>query len=535
MTTVHDVSQWLDRFAPTRLAESWDNVGLLWGDPGAEVTRVMTCLTVTNRTAMEAVHERAELIVSHHPVLFRAVKRVRADLPETGMLWTLARAGVAIASPHTAFDNTEGGINDGLAGRLGLIDVGPLRPTSAAGNVQGGRLYAEKRPRGRPGRGVRGGGRTDRGLRRMLVHHPRPRHLLRYGGSEPDRGPGRPPRVGPRAADRGRLSDRAPDARPGRDPRGALLRGAGHRRLPAPSGEGRSGRGPGRATAGRIDAPGIRARVAGVLTRPGLPVRRRARPAGRAGRAGLRRRGRFSCRRGPRPRRCLADRRGPLPSRARSRDARRRTDRRWPSRHRASGSRGPGRPTRRRVSRSPGLAQPPRARPLRRLCESERRKENPALTNQPGLKKTGGVSDRRGKSIEGSTRRLVRGGLGRVAGTRFATGRRHGQVGLVFPLTLPGLTGPALKGDRANGGPILVADHLAPGTGVSGSNLRRTFTHAKQALAAGGQACHGPPVLSACGFTHAHRSKNPRPTARPTAAYRIHAEGTSNGTSGLCD
>jgi dinuclear metal center YbgI/SA1388 family protein len=132
MTTVADVARWLEGFAPSRLAEAWDNVGLLWGNPDAKVTRVMTCLTVTPRTAREAIDERAELIVSHHPVLFKAVKRVRADHPETGMLWTLARTGVAIASPHTAFDNTEGGINDVLAHRLGLMDLGPLRPSPAA-------------------------------------------------------------------------------------------------------------------------------------------------------------------------------------------------------------------------------------------------------------------------------------------------------------------------------------------------------------------------------------------------------------------
>jgi dinuclear metal center YbgI/SA1388 family protein len=127
MTTVVDVAEWLEKFAPRSLAESWDNVGLLWGDPNTEVARVMTCLTVTSRTALEAIHERAELIVSHHPVLFKAVQRVRADRPETGPLWDLARAGVSILSPHTAFDNTPGGINDGLARRIGLIDVGPLR------------------------------------------------------------------------------------------------------------------------------------------------------------------------------------------------------------------------------------------------------------------------------------------------------------------------------------------------------------------------------------------------------------------------
>jgi dinuclear metal center YbgI/SA1388 family protein len=133
MSTVSEVVGWLDRFAPPALAESWDNVGLLWGDPSGPVSRVMTCLTVTPATAAEAIDDGAELIVSHHPVLFRAVKRVRADLPETGMLWSLARAGVSIASPHTAFDNTAGGINDGLARRLGLVDPVPLRPAATGG------------------------------------------------------------------------------------------------------------------------------------------------------------------------------------------------------------------------------------------------------------------------------------------------------------------------------------------------------------------------------------------------------------------
>ena len=127
---VADVVAWLDRFAPSRLAEPWDNVGLLWGDPASAVDRVMTCLTVTPDSAAEAIAERADLIVSHHPVLFKAAKAIRADRPEGATLWRLARAGVAIASPHTAFDNTEDGINDGLARRLGLAEVGPLRPSS---------------------------------------------------------------------------------------------------------------------------------------------------------------------------------------------------------------------------------------------------------------------------------------------------------------------------------------------------------------------------------------------------------------------
>jgi dinuclear metal center YbgI/SA1388 family protein len=131
MTTVADVAAWLDRFAPGHLAESWDNVGLLWGDPVAVAGRVMTCLTITVETTAEAIDEGVHLIVSHHPVLFKAVKAVRADRPETGFLWRLARSETAIYSPHTSFDNTPGGINDVLARRLGLGDVGPLRPSPA--------------------------------------------------------------------------------------------------------------------------------------------------------------------------------------------------------------------------------------------------------------------------------------------------------------------------------------------------------------------------------------------------------------------
>jgi dinuclear metal center YbgI/SA1388 family protein len=133
-TTVSDVACWLEQFAPSHLAESWDNVGLLWGDPADEVRSVMTCLTVTPESAAEAIREQASMIVSHHPVLFHAVKRIRADLAETGHLWKLARVGIAIASPHTAFDNAHDGINEILCRRLGLVALSPLRPLAIATN-----------------------------------------------------------------------------------------------------------------------------------------------------------------------------------------------------------------------------------------------------------------------------------------------------------------------------------------------------------------------------------------------------------------
>jgi dinuclear metal center YbgI/SA1388 family protein len=133
MLTVAKVVEFLEQFAPVRLAADWDNVGLLLGDAGGAADKIMTCLTVTPQSAAEAVASGAGLIVTHHPVLFRAVKRLTAATPEGQMLLALLRAGVAVYSPHTSFDNTRGGINDLLAGKLGLTQTGPLRrrpPTS---------------------------------------------------------------------------------------------------------------------------------------------------------------------------------------------------------------------------------------------------------------------------------------------------------------------------------------------------------------------------------------------------------------------
>jgi dinuclear metal center YbgI/SA1388 family protein len=128
MPTVAIIAEFLKKFAPLSLAEDWDNVGLLLGDEATQVRRAMTCMTITPESAAEAIEQGAELIVSHHPILFRPVQKLTTATPDSRFLWQLARAGVAVYSPHTAFDNTRGGINDMLARRLGLLEVAALRP-----------------------------------------------------------------------------------------------------------------------------------------------------------------------------------------------------------------------------------------------------------------------------------------------------------------------------------------------------------------------------------------------------------------------
>lgn len=126
MTTICDVTQFLERFAPTALAEEWDNVGLLVGDQTGNVTRIMTCLTVTEASAAEAIAQRAELIVTHHPLPFRPLKQITADARDGRLLWRLIRAGIAVYSPHTAFDSAVDGINARLASQLTLANINPL-------------------------------------------------------------------------------------------------------------------------------------------------------------------------------------------------------------------------------------------------------------------------------------------------------------------------------------------------------------------------------------------------------------------------
>ena len=136
MSTVATVVDYLDQFAPRVLAADWDNVGLLLGERSAVVERILTCLTVTPESAAEAIESRANLIVTHHPIFFRGIKRLTDATAEGRMLLSLARAGVAVYSPHTAFDNTQGGINELLARRLALTDIVPLRRASERGSMK---------------------------------------------------------------------------------------------------------------------------------------------------------------------------------------------------------------------------------------------------------------------------------------------------------------------------------------------------------------------------------------------------------------
>ena len=125
-----DVLTVLDDLAPLRYAESWDNVGLLVGNPAADVAKVLVTVDYTADVAAEAVAGGVDLVVAYHPPLFAAVKRV----PHSALWADAIRRGIALYSPHTALDVAREGTNDFLADacRISASDRAPLRPFSGA-------------------------------------------------------------------------------------------------------------------------------------------------------------------------------------------------------------------------------------------------------------------------------------------------------------------------------------------------------------------------------------------------------------------
>ncbi|MFO8012591.1 MAG: Nif3-like dinuclear metal center hexameric protein, partial [Phycisphaerae bacterium] len=126
MTTVRDILAAVDRLAPFRLAESWDNVGLLLGDAEAEVHRVLVALDVTCAVCDEAEAVGAEVVLAHHPLIFQPVDRLTAGTVPGRLALRLARAGRAVIAAHTNLDSAAGGLCDCLAEMIGLADAEPL-------------------------------------------------------------------------------------------------------------------------------------------------------------------------------------------------------------------------------------------------------------------------------------------------------------------------------------------------------------------------------------------------------------------------
>lgn len=120
---VADVAKAMEEIAPLRFAESWDNVGLLLGDPAAPAATVLLTIDLTPNVVAEATRLGATMVVAYHPPIFKAQTRVVAG----DLAYAILRAGLSVYSPHTAFDVCTGGTNDALGDLVGLAGRTPLR------------------------------------------------------------------------------------------------------------------------------------------------------------------------------------------------------------------------------------------------------------------------------------------------------------------------------------------------------------------------------------------------------------------------
>jgi len=120
----------INKIAPPALAEEWDNVGLQVGDPAAEVRTLMVALDPCTASVEEAISRSCQLLVTHHPLIFKPLKRISTADEAGKLIHRSIGSNLAIVSLHTNYDIAENGVNDLLARRLGLQGVRPLKVTA---------------------------------------------------------------------------------------------------------------------------------------------------------------------------------------------------------------------------------------------------------------------------------------------------------------------------------------------------------------------------------------------------------------------
>lgn len=129
---IQDLVGLLHKLYPPDLAEDWDNVGLQVGDPGLPLNKVLVALDPGLAAIKAAKATGAQALVTHHPLLFRPIKRLTPEEGVGQILWTAVKTGIAIVSAHTNLDSAVAGLNSWLAQKLGVQHCTPLHPAEGA-------------------------------------------------------------------------------------------------------------------------------------------------------------------------------------------------------------------------------------------------------------------------------------------------------------------------------------------------------------------------------------------------------------------
>lgn len=130
---VSDIIEVMEEIAPVQLAESWDNPGLQVGDKRWPVEKILISLDPTPTVLKNAAEASVNMLITHHPLVFRPLKSVDLETPVGGIVGTAIRNAIAIYAAHTNLDSAEEGLNDFLAARLGLTQLTVLAPHGGEG------------------------------------------------------------------------------------------------------------------------------------------------------------------------------------------------------------------------------------------------------------------------------------------------------------------------------------------------------------------------------------------------------------------
>lgn len=136
MTTVADILSFVETLAPRTMKMDWDNVGLLCGGKGRPVTKILVALDPFEGVCREAAQWGAELVVTHHPLIFNPLKSVTDDTAIGRAVQLLCASGISAINAHTNLDCAPGGVNDCLAQALGLENIRVIDPVGVDENGQ---------------------------------------------------------------------------------------------------------------------------------------------------------------------------------------------------------------------------------------------------------------------------------------------------------------------------------------------------------------------------------------------------------------
>ena len=135
LATVNDLVELLEELMPSNLAEDWDNVGLMLGRKGKIVKKILLALDLSKEVVEQAVAQKIDLIITHHPAIFKKLKRVVDNDWQQDLLLTLAENGIAVYSAHTNLDCVSTGVNDVLAKFLKLENTEVLDDSNGLGRI----------------------------------------------------------------------------------------------------------------------------------------------------------------------------------------------------------------------------------------------------------------------------------------------------------------------------------------------------------------------------------------------------------------